>query len=248
MDEIYDSDDSCSFTTITNSSHDPNQLQKNNNNDLILFPSIKCETLQNRKKNDLLWRLTTPLSSSSSASSLVKSTSHSLACLNHHHHFSNAHSRNVSKHHIHHHHQRNARLSINARERRRMHDLNDALDDLRSVIPYAHSPSVRKLSKIATLLLAKNYILMQANAIDELYKLIISLNSQIQQSDSLLLTDDYKAITCKPTMSTLQDTTQLDSNNHVTGGVLHTPPVYPISSTSPHLPPCSVSSSSETSK
>lgn len=42
-----------------------------------------------------------------------------------------------------------------------MHDLNDALDELRSVIPYAHSPSVRKLSKIATLLLAKNYILMQ---------------------------------------------------------------------------------------
>ena len=42
-----------------------------------------------------------------------------------------------------------------------MHDLNDALDDLRNVIPYAHSPSVRKLSKIATLLLAKNYILMQ---------------------------------------------------------------------------------------
>jgi len=53
------------------------------------------------------------------------------------------------------------RLTINARERRRMHDLNDALDELRSVIPYAHGPSVRKLSKIATLLLAKNYILMQ---------------------------------------------------------------------------------------
>ena len=58
-----------------------------------------------------------------------------------------------------------ARLSINARERRRMHDLNDALDDLRQVIPYAHSPSVRKLSKIATLLLAKNYILMQVTTL-----------------------------------------------------------------------------------
>lgn len=56
---------------------------------------------------------------------------------------------------------KHVRLNINARERRRMHDLNDALDELRSVIPYAHSPSVRKLSKIATLLLAKNYILMQ---------------------------------------------------------------------------------------
>jgi hypothetical protein len=51
-----------------------------------------------------------------------------------------------------------------------MHDLNDALDDLRSVIPYAHGPSVRKLSKIATLLLAKNFIMMQSNIIDELKK------------------------------------------------------------------------------
>jgi len=68
------------------------------------------------------------------------------------------------------------RLSINARERRRMHDLNDALDELRSVIPYAHSPSVRKLSKIATLLLAKNYIMMQANALDELRRLVNYMN------------------------------------------------------------------------
>lgn len=68
------------------------------------------------------------------------------------------------------------RLGINARERRRMHDLNDALDELRSVIPYAHSPSVRKLSKIATLLLAKNYILMQATALDEMRRLVEYLN------------------------------------------------------------------------
>jgi len=68
------------------------------------------------------------------------------------------------------------RLSINARERRRMHDLNDAMDDLRAVIPYAHSPSVRKLSKIATLLLAKNYILMQGNALEEMRKLVTYLS------------------------------------------------------------------------
>lgn len=68
------------------------------------------------------------------------------------------------------------RLNINARERRRMHDLNDALDELRAVIPYAHSPSVRKLSKIATLLLAKNYILMQAQALDEMRRLVAYLN------------------------------------------------------------------------
>ena len=54
--------------------------------------------------------------------------------------------------------------------------MNDAMDDLRSVIPYAHSPSVRKLSKIATLLLAKNYILMQANALEEMRKLVTYLS------------------------------------------------------------------------
>lgn len=58
-----------------------------------------------------------------------------------------------------------------------MHDLNDALDELRSVIPYAHSPSVRKLSKIATLLLAKNYILMQQNALEELRRLLAYIQS-----------------------------------------------------------------------
>ena len=68
------------------------------------------------------------------------------------------------------------RLNVNTRERRRMHDLNDALDELRGVIPYAHSPSVRKLSKIATLLLAKNYILMQANALDEMKKMVAYMN------------------------------------------------------------------------
>ncbi|ESP00637.1 hypothetical protein LOTGIDRAFT_69190, partial [Lottia gigantea] len=68
------------------------------------------------------------------------------------------------------------RLGVNSRERRRMHDLNDALDELRSVIPYAHSPSVRKLSKIATMLLAKNYILMQANALEEMRRIINYLN------------------------------------------------------------------------
>uniref|UniRef100_A0A1I7WNK2 BHLH domain-containing protein n=1 Tax=Heterorhabditis bacteriophora TaxID=37862 RepID=A0A1I7WNK2_HETBA len=71
-----------------------------------------------------------------------------------------------------------ARLSINLRERCRMHDLNEALDDLRAVIPYAHGGSVRKLSKIATLLLAKNHIIMQSKAIDELRQLVTTLRAQ----------------------------------------------------------------------
>ena len=64
------------------------------------------------------------------------------------------------------------RLKVNGRERQRMHDLNSALDGLREVMPYANGPSVRKLSKIATLLLAKNYILMLQNSIDEMKKLV----------------------------------------------------------------------------
>ncbi|KAF6779879.1 hypothetical protein AHF37_00718 [Paragonimus kellicotti] len=60
------------------------------------------------------------------------------------------------------------RLTINQRERKRMQDLNSAMDGLRCVLPYAHSPSVRKLSKIATLLLAKNYILLLSKTIEQL--------------------------------------------------------------------------------
>ena len=64
------------------------------------------------------------------------------------------------------------RLKVNSRERKRMHDLNSALDGLRQVIPYANGPSVRKLSKMATLLLAKNYILMLTKTIEDLKKML----------------------------------------------------------------------------
>uniref|UniRef100_G3U1R2 Oligodendrocyte transcription factor 2 n=1 Tax=Loxodonta africana TaxID=9785 RepID=G3U1R2_LOXAF len=64
------------------------------------------------------------------------------------------------------------RLKINSRERKRMHDLNIAMDGLREVMPYAHGPSVRKLSKIATLLLARNYILMLTNSLDDMKRLV----------------------------------------------------------------------------
>ncbi|KAI1714415.1 helix-loop-helix DNA-binding domain-containing protein [Ditylenchus destructor] len=70
------------------------------------------------------------------------------------------------------------RMTINYRERCRMHDLNEALDDLRKAIPYAHGTTVRKLSKIATLLLAKNHIIMQANAIEELQGAVHQLQQQ----------------------------------------------------------------------
>ncbi|XP_062908783.1 transcription factor Atoh1-like [Mobula hypostoma] len=48
------------------------------------------------------------------------------------------------------------RLAANARERRRMHGLNHAFDELRSVIPAFHND--RKLSKYETLQMAQIYI------------------------------------------------------------------------------------------
>ncbi|XP_076841800.1 oligodendrocyte transcription factor 4 [Brachyhypopomus gauderio] len=64
------------------------------------------------------------------------------------------------------------RLRVNSRERKRMHDLNQAMDGLREVMPYAQGPSVRKLSKISTLLLARNYILMLSSSLEEMKKLV----------------------------------------------------------------------------
>ncbi|XP_048084368.1 oligodendrocyte transcription factor 4 [Alosa alosa] len=64
------------------------------------------------------------------------------------------------------------RLKVNSRERKRMHDLNSAMDGLREVMPYAQGPSVRKLSKISTLMLARNYILMLSSSLEEMKKLV----------------------------------------------------------------------------
>nr|XP_002741053.1 PREDICTED: neurogenic differentiation factor 1-like [Saccoglossus kowalevskii] len=56
------------------------------------------------------------------------------------------------------------RLKANARERNRMHGLNEALDNLREVVP-CYSKT-QKLSKIETLRLAKNYIAALSNILE----------------------------------------------------------------------------------
>ena len=53
-----------------------------------------------------------------------------------------------------------------------MHDLNHALDSLREVMPYSKSPSVRKLSKISTMVLARNYIVTLQNSLEDLKRLV----------------------------------------------------------------------------
>lgn len=74
------------------------------------------------------------------------------------------------------------RLESNERERMRMHSLNDAFQALREVIP--HVTMERKLSKIETLTLAKNYIMALTNVICEMrgeqlpYKLLTNPNGE----------------------------------------------------------------------
>ncbi|XP_023334919.1 protein dimmed [Eurytemora carolleeae] len=58
---------------------------------------------------------------------------------------------------------RTRRQESNFRERIRMHELNHAFQSLREVIPHVHQS--RKLSKLETLSLAKNYIMALTNVI-----------------------------------------------------------------------------------
>uniref|UniRef100_A0A8C5EYJ2 BHLH domain-containing protein n=1 Tax=Gouania willdenowi TaxID=441366 RepID=A0A8C5EYJ2_GOUWI len=56
------------------------------------------------------------------------------------------------------------RVKANARERSRMHGLNDALENLRSIMPC--QSKTQKLSKIDTLRLARNYICALSEALE----------------------------------------------------------------------------------
>ncbi|XP_071197631.1 oligodendrocyte transcription factor 1 [Salvelinus alpinus] len=89
--------------------------------------------------------------------------------------------------------QQDLRRKINSRERKRMQDLNVAMDALREVmVPYASSspssssssqgphshqqqpgaPPGRRLSKISTLVLARNYILLLGSSLQEMRRLL----------------------------------------------------------------------------
>lgn len=70
------------------------------------------------------------------------------------------------------------RLRVNARERQRMHDMNSALDALRMAMPYAQGPAVKKLSKMNTLLLARNYILLLTRTLDDLRRLLVETHGR----------------------------------------------------------------------
>ncbi|XP_015593806.1 protein dimmed [Cephus cinctus] len=72
------------------------------------------------------------------------------------------------------------RLESNERERMRMHSLNDAFQSLREVIP--HVSKERRLSKIETLTLAKNYIVALTDVICAMRTEEQSASQQLQQN------------------------------------------------------------------
>ncbi|KAL6101235.1 olig1 [Pungitius sinensis] len=109
--------------------------------------------------------------------------------------------------------QQELRRKINSRERKRMQDLNIAMDALREVmVPYAASPSSassppthqhgappgRRLSKISTLVLARNYILLLSSSLQEMRRLLgevsVGMGVSAGPAPRLLLTGGWPLI------------------------------------------------------
>uniref|UniRef100_A0A3P9CRN9 Oligodendrocyte transcription factor 1 n=1 Tax=Maylandia zebra TaxID=106582 RepID=A0A3P9CRN9_9CICH len=67
--------------------------------------------------------------------------------------------------------QQELRRKINSRERKRMQDLNIAMDALRESHQHGATPG-RRLSKISTLVLARNYILLLGSSLQEMRRLL----------------------------------------------------------------------------
>uniref|UniRef100_A0A672SWF9 Oligodendrocyte transcription factor 1 n=1 Tax=Sinocyclocheilus grahami TaxID=75366 RepID=A0A672SWF9_SINGR len=70
--------------------------------------------------------------------------------------------------------QQELRRKINSRERKRMQDLNVAMDALREhpYLPPGAPLTGRRLSKISTLVLARNYILLLGSSLQEMRRLL----------------------------------------------------------------------------
>ncbi|NP_001018632.1 oligodendrocyte transcription factor 1 [Danio rerio] len=113
--------------------------------------------------------------------------------------------------------QQELRRKINSRERKRMQDLNVAMDALREVmVPYSSSPTGvggalqhpyfppgapttgRRLSKISTLVLARNYILLLGSSLQEMRRLLGEVSIGMGVSGTvprLLLTGGWPFLT-----------------------------------------------------
>jgi class B basic helix-loop-helix protein 1/6/7 len=130
--------------------------------------------------------------------------------------------------------QENARLKVNHRERERMHNLNSAMDALRQVMPYAHGPSVKKLSKMGTLLLARNYIVLLNRSVEETRRMLTDVYRQQQlrmpslaSPTSFILKERQRILALEQSLSS----SPFMQHNLLAGSL---PPQYPPER---HLPP-----------
>lgn len=105
------------------------------------------------------------------------------------------------------------RLESNERERMRMHSLNDAFEQLREVIP--HIKMERKLSKIETLTLAKNYIMALTNVICEMRGEEKHYTFQDVESDSNVELDPGDETTTTANIQQTQNNSREQNNNNM---------------------------------
>ncbi|CAH8540712.1 unnamed protein product [Schistosoma turkestanicum] len=138
------------------------------------------------------------------------------------------------------------RLNINQRERQRMHDLNLAMDGLRSVLPYTQNSPIKKLSKIATLLLARNYILLLTKNLTELqekFDSILSQNQSLCQYETTMSNNDsmkHLSVVCSMDTSVLSSTSTSSSSTVHSSLKAMKPTVSPAFSPTPFNYPMSV--------
>ncbi|KRZ14336.1 Oligodendrocyte transcription factor 2 [Trichinella zimbabwensis] len=104
-----------------------------------------------------------------------------------------------------------SRIRINSRERKRMHDLNRAMEALRQVMPLSQGPTVRKLSKIATLLLARNYIITLNQALEQARKMAIIQFQSTQHSSNTSSPPTMLALHSLPSIISQQQQQQQQS-------------------------------------
>lgn len=118
--------------------------------------------------------------------------------------------------------QKQRRVAANARERRRMHGLNHAFDELRSVIPAFDND--KKLSKYETLQMAQIYI----NALAELLQGPVSNNSNSTDSPgSTSAPEEKDKASPSPTTCRTPAVAHVPANSslpvHISGMTFHSP-------------------------
>lgn len=116
--------------------------------------------------------------------------------------------------------QKQRRVAANARERRRMHGLNHAFDELRSVIPAFDND--KKLSKYETLQMAQIYI----NALAELLQGPVSNNSNSTDSSGNSAPEEKDKASPSPTTCRTPAVAHVPANSlpvHISGMTFHSP-------------------------